>query len=504
MAAQRVAISMPALSGHVNPALGVARQLVASGCSVDFMCTSHSLRAAIEGTGALFHLAADWQPELYEGRHSEPPLGTTGAVMAEQGVVVQGTHAGAAFVARMKVANVMLEMQLPGTVRFLEHVKPSVVVYDAMVGGTRDAYYAAKLLGIPLVSILTVAGPGGNAAHLVHGSSAEAFRAAVLDFTPNLAATKRLNVRYPGLHVPTLPEPVGMLESAGSAMLVTTSEKLSEPMHADLAAAYAAQGTAIHYLGPFLDSEGAVRAGAAADRAAEGVVAEVIAARVAGRKVALVSMGTVLTSDVAHGWNGRPQGPQGEPRGLTGRELCQAAWGGAFDALGSDGAERGPLLLLALGSRPGALGELVPPPNALVCKSLPQVDILRAGVDAFLTHGGQNSFTEAMASGTPILVCPGFGDQVINSHKAERLGVGLKVDRADCVEGEERATAAIYRSDVAAALRQLLDNPGYRAAARAVAEDLAEAGGVEAAAKIVLQCARAPACPNTAFRISGA
>lgn len=477
---------MPALSGHINPTLGVARLLVKSGCRVEFMCTSESLRTPIEDTGARFHLAADWQPELYQGRQSEPPLGTTGAVMKEQGVVVQGTHAGAAFEARMKVANVMLEMQLPGMLRFLRQFQPSVVVYDAMVGGTRDAYYAAKLHGIPAVCILTVAGPGGNEAHLVHGSSAEAFKAAVLGFAPNLAATGRLAAAHPTLRVPALPEPVGLLEAEGCPVLVTTSEKLVDPVSSHLAEAYAAKGTSFHYLGPLLDAAGAARAGAAEEASGGGLAARARAARAAGRKVALVSMGTVLTSDVAHGWNGRPRGPDGEPRGLTGRELCQAVWGGAFDALGAAEEGRGPLLLLALGSRPGALGSLTPPPNAVVCKSLPQVDVLRAGVDVFLTHGGQNSFTEGIASATPLVVCPGFGDQVINSHKAEALGVGVRVDRPDCALGGEAAASAAYRSAVSAALLEVLCNPSFKAAVQGTATELAEAGGAEAATRVVL------------------
>ena len=56
--------------------------------------------------------------------------------------------------------------------------------------------------------------------------------------------------------------------------------------------------------------------------------------------------------------------------------------------------------------------------------TLPQVDLLRLGVELFLTHGGQNSFMEALSQGCPLVVCPGFADQPVNAAKAEALGIG--------------------------------------------------------------------------------
>merc|ERR1711877_68397 len=104
--------------------------------------------------------------------------------------------------------------------------------------------------------------------------------------------------------------------------------------------------------------------------------------------------------------------------------------------------------MLALGPQPNALGDLVPPPNAICVPVLPQVDLLKAGIDIFLTHGGQNSFTEALANNTPVVVCPGFGDQPVNAQKAVDIGVGLKVDRPDCDPGRAHEVAAVYRTDV--------------------------------------------------------
>uniref|UniRef100_A0A7S1S597 Uncharacterized protein n=1 Tax=Alexandrium catenella TaxID=2925 RepID=A0A7S1S597_ALECA len=138
-------------------------------------------------------------------------------------------------------------------------------------------------------------------------------------------------------------------------------------------------------------------------------------------------------------------------------------------------------------------------------QSLPQVDVLRAGVDVFLTHGGQNSFTEAMANATPVVVCPGFGDQIINASRAEALGVGRKVDRPDCDAGREQGAAAAYQRDVAAALMGVLADPSCKEAVKRVAAELAGAGGVGVATKVILgeMQASAPDLLNSA-RNSGA
>ena len=55
-------------------------------------------------------------------------------------------------------------------------------------------------------------------------------------------------------------------------------------------------------------------------------------------------------------------------------------------ALGSD-APDAPLLLVSLGPQADALENLELPKNAFCLPSMPQVDLLKSGVDLFLTHG---------------------------------------------------------------------------------------------------------------------
>ncbi|KRD45022.1 glycosyltransferase [Cellulomonas sp. Root930] len=81
---------------------------------------------------------------------------------------------------------------------------------------------------------------------------------------------------------------------------------------------------------------------------------------------------------------------------------------------------------IASGSTPVAqLGEL--PAGWLVREYLPQVRLLRAAA-ATVTHGGNNSVTEAVATATPLLVLPFSTDQFAGAAAVERAGIGEALD----------------------------------------------------------------------------
>ncbi|CAE8703061.1 unnamed protein product [Polarella glacialis] len=350
----------------------------------------------------------------------------------------------------------------------------------------------AEAIGRPSVALITLAGPGAISLSLEESLAAEKVSYQELDllrrtFLANIAAVRQLKEEFGVRREAGLPFAIGHLDSIGNAefTLSTTLEDLEDPMSPDLKRDYTAAGATLVAVGPLLDHVQAV--------GACGIVAKVKAARATGRQVVLVSMGTVVTGDMpCIGWQGRPTGEDGQPRGLCGKELCQAAWSGAFDAFGASDAEEGALIVVAVGTQTDALDGLTPPANAICCPFFPQVDILRAGVDLFLTHGGQNSFTESLAHGTPMVVCPGFGDQITNGHKAIALGVGLKVDRPNPEGGRHAAAAAAaqYRSDVQSALLLVIAGRQFGAAASCCAERLSRAGGVNLAIDLVLQAAR--------------
>lgn len=499
-------------SGHINPSLPVARSLVRQGHEVHFQCREQ-MRDAIEDTGATFYDEIMNQPEMFDGR--EPDLfGAKETLQKEFGLENDNM-----MLALRKLDCLMLEMALPGTLRFLQQVKPDVVICCPIIN--REAVYSAKLLGIPSVGLLTTAGPGSLAKCMQEMldmccTTAEEILQAARDYAPSNESRARLKATY-GFEVRTENslKPLGVMDAIidSNLTVVTTCEDLQDAMTPEMDEAYAKAGVVFEAVGPLLDVQGAVRAAghklqgndtqghydAEGGKPKEGDSLSCLqAARDAGRKVVLVSMGTVVTGDSADfGWHAKPHGAGGERMGLTGQQLCRSAWAGAFDAFGAygDKADQAPLLLLALGPQPDALENLQIPDNALCMPVLPQVDLLKAGIDLFLTHGGQNSFTESLSMGVPVVVCPGFGDQQVNARKAVDLGVGLQVERPTPADGEQDVSAATYRKAVSKALLEVAAEPRFTAAASSCAKRLRAAGGVPRTVELILELTRTEAAP---------
>lgn len=211
-----------------------------------------------------------------------------------------------------------------------------------------------------------------------------------------------------------------------------------------------------------------------------------------GRRVVLVSLGTVVTSDrAAFGWQGTGLGES-----ITGKQLVQSVINGVIDALGildqsivssvKADESSSPLLICACGQQPDALDDVIPPPNAICRASVPQVDILRCldSMDLFVHHGGQKSTMEGGAAGVPVVVCPTFSDQPVNAAKLVALGVGIKVDRPT-TSGD--AAVAAYRKEVANAVQSIGEQEdSYSAAAIELKEEIARSGGEAAAERVLL------------------
>jgi len=124
---------------------------------------------------------------------------------------------------------------------------------------------------------------------------------------------------------------------------------------------------------------------------------------------------------------------------------------------------------IATGSGSAArLGDV--PAGWLVREYLPQVSLLR-GAAAAVTHGGNNSVTEAVTFGVPLLVLPFSTDQFAGAAALERARFGEALD-------PNTATAG----DIAVAIGRLIDPPfAGRAALNRVAEGLARRSGPERA-----------------------
>ena len=104
---------------------------------------------------------------------------------------------------------------------------------------------------------------------------------------------------------------------------------------------------------------------------------------------------------------------------------------------------------------------------------LPQTSVL-PHVDAVITHGGNNTTTECMWFGKPMLVLPIFWDQHDNAQRVHETGYGLRVATYDFADGE-----------LAAALDRVLADQALRARCAAAGERLRQRPGTIVAADLI-------------------
>lgn len=121
-------------------------------------------------------------------------------------------------------------------------------------------------------------------------------------------------------------------------------------------------------------------------------------------------------------------------------------------------------------------------PNILVRERVPQLALL-PHLRAVVCHGGHNTTCEALAHGLPLVVAPIRDDQPVVADQVVRAGAGVRVRFGRVLAPELRR-----------AVRSVLDEPAYRAAADEVRQSFLAAGGALAAA-VRLESLCAPCTP---------
>jgi UDP:flavonoid glycosyltransferase YjiC (YdhE family) len=109
---------------------------------------------------------------------------------------------------------------------------------------------------------------------------------------------------------------------------------------------------------------------------------------------------------------------------------------------------------------------------------LPQPAILPQ-VDLVITHGGNNTVTEAFHHGKPMVVLPLFWDQVDNAQRVDETGFGVRL-----------STYGFADDELTGAVDRLLADTGLRARMAANASALQAAPGRVQAAGLIEQVAR--------------
>ncbi len=108
---------------------------------------------------------------------------------------------------------------------------------------------------------------------------------------------------------------------------------------------------------------------------------------------------------------------------------------------------------------------------------LPQPAIL-PGVDLVITHGGNNTVTEAFHHGKPMIVLPLFWDQVDNAQRVDETGFGRRLATYDFEDGE-----------LTRAIDDLLGDEGLTARLTAMSARIKSTSGTVRAADLIERAA---------------
>ena len=121
------------------------------------------------------------------------------------------------------------------------------------------------------------------------------------------------------------------------------------------------------------------------------------------------------------------------------------------------------------------------PDNFVVRPFVPQLELL-PHMSAVVCHGGHNTVVEALSQGLPLVVAPIKDDQPVVAQQVADAGAGLRVKF-----GRVRA------EELREAVRRVLHEAPFRAAASRIRASFEGAGGASRAAELLSDLARRPA-----------
>jgi MGT family glycosyltransferase len=117
-------------------------------------------------------------------------------------------------------------------------------------------------------------------------------------------------------------------------------------------------------------------------------------------------------------------------------------------------------------------------PNMVGAEFLPQTSVLPQ-VDLVITHGGNNTVTESLFFGKPMVLLPVFWDQHDNAQRLDETGFGIRVD-----------TYAHDPADLRTAIARLLDDGALADRLAQTSRRLQSARGTKVAATLIERAAQ--------------
>ena len=134
----------------------------------------------------------------------------------------------------------------------------------------------------------------------------------------------------------------------------------------------------------------------------------------------------------------------------------------------------------------GPMGDLIELPDNMVGASIvPQTKVIPQ-VDLVITHGGNNTTTESLHFGKPMVVLPLFWDQYDNAQRMHELGLGVRLE-----------TYAFADDELIDAVDSLLADRAQSARSAGIGHQIRARQGLRKAADIVERVARGHADRST-------
>ncbi|GII61733.1 glycosyl transferase family 1 [Sphaerisporangium krabiense] len=124
--------------------------------------------------------------------------------------------------------------------------------------------------------------------------------------------------------------------------------------------------------------------------------------------------------------------------------------------------------------------EIKPAGNMWGAETVPQTKILPL-VDLVITHGGNNTTTESLHFGKPMIVLPLFWDQYDNAQRVHELGLGVRLP-----------TYTFTDAELLGALDRLLGDTALRTRLAEAGEEIRRRDGLRRAADLIERAAGGP------------
>lgn len=111
------------------------------------------------------------------------------------------------------------------------------------------------------------------------------------------------------------------------------------------------------------------------------------------------------------------------------------------------------------------------PDNIQIYESVDQMAVLSIS-DAFITHCGMNSASEALYYGVPLILFPQTPEQGAVAKRAAELGAGIRLP-------------SIKEQDILKCVSRVMEDTGFRSEAEKVSESFKNSGGIDEAVRFI-------------------